>query len=562
MIASGSNGGIDGFFFDNMNDRPIREPQWREYTIEGPVAEDALNIAFGVMLEGGGITAGFDHVRLSVSTKQGQWEPVAIVDGGFETDQGWRKAGTAVEMANLDRPDREAPQGKHWMKITLAKEFTPKPISSAQPKRGERVSVPLSTGLSASVPLVLDDETVKITPQQSSALAALKKEIEQMSNARDKSTSMADVVTAWAVLRHFYPYWDVVDVNWDNRLVPSLQSAATENGTCEAHSIVMRRFLAEIKDGHAGVYDQNISYAYVPIAARLVEGQMIVAGSKTDEVSAGDVIVAINGQSAREWFLQKHDLISGSNAWRVFNAAEELESGPKDTIVRLTVEQKDSTRKDVELIYKEEKVVREVRPEAVTELHSGVWYIDLTRATSEVIKPKLPDLAKAKGVVFDVRGYPTDAGADILPHLIDAAEHDRWMHIPHFLAPGGLPAEWTSEGWDLEPEEPKVTANRIFLTDGRAISYAESVMGYIKDSKLAFIIGSTTAGTNGNIVRVELPSGLNFFFTGMQVTDHDGKSRFHGLGVEPDKVVKPTLAGIRAGRDEQLESAIEYLEGK
>jgi C-terminal processing protease CtpA/Prc len=84
-------------------------------------------------------------------------------------------------------------------------------------------------------------------------------------------------------------------------------------------------------------------------------------------------------------------------------------------------------------------------------------------------------------------------------------------------------------------------------------------MGYIKDRKLAFIIGSTTAGTNGNVVRVDLPTGLLFFFTGMRVTRHDGVSRFHGLGVEPDQVVKPSIEGIRAGRDELLESALDYL---
>jgi hypothetical protein len=46
----------------------------------------------------------------------------------------------------------------------------------------------------------------------------------------------------------------------------------------------------------------------------------------------------------------------------------------------------------------------------------------------------------------------------------------------------------------------------------------------------------------------------------MKVTHHDGTSRFHLLGIEPDKVVKETLAGIRAGRDEVLESAVEYLQ--
>jgi len=31
-------------FFDNMGDRPIREPEWRPYAVEGTVADDAENV--------------------------------------------------------------------------------------------------------------------------------------------------------------------------------------------------------------------------------------------------------------------------------------------------------------------------------------------------------------------------------------------------------------------------------------------------------------------------------------------------------------------------------------
>ena len=199
-------------------------------------------------------------------------------------------------------------------------------------------------------------------------------------------------------------------------------------------------------------------------------------------------------------------------------------------------------------------------PNEITELHPGIWYVDLTRASGESIEAKLPNLSRANGVIFDVRGYPTDAAVSLLTHMIDAPENDRWMHIPHYLAPAAPPAGWEDIGWDLKPEKPAITKNRVFLTDGRAISYAESIMGYVKDKKLATIIGSTTAGTNGDVVMVELPSGNRFWFTGLKVTRHDGTDRFHLLGVEPDKVVKQTLAGIRAGRDEVLESAVNYLQ--
>lgn len=46
-------GGTTGFL-DYMGDRPIRDPEWRFYEIEGNVAEDAEAIAFGLLLKSGG----------------------------------------------------------------------------------------------------------------------------------------------------------------------------------------------------------------------------------------------------------------------------------------------------------------------------------------------------------------------------------------------------------------------------------------------------------------------------------------------------------------------------
>ena len=47
--------------------------------------------------------------------------------------------------------------------------------------------------------------------------------------------------------------------------------------------------------------------------------------------------------------------------------------------------------------------------------------------------------------------------------------------------------------------------NVVFMTNGSAISYAESYMGYIEGYKLATIIGQPTAGTNGNTNPLILP---------------------------------------------------------
>jgi hypothetical protein len=189
----------------------------------------------------------------------------------------------------------------------------------------------------------------------------------------------------------------------------------------------------------------------------------------------------------------------------------------------------------------------------------GVWYVDLTRAQMTDVTPMLEKLTTAVGVVFDMRGYPTDAGAQILPHLIDAAESDRWMHVAKIVGPFGQAAGWQSFGWDLKPARPRVSGTIVFLTDGRAISYAESVMGYVSGRKLGTTIGSTTAGTNGGTARFSVPGGFSIAFTGGRVTAHDGRTPHHLVGITPDIPVALTVTALREGRDEPLERALAFV---
>ena len=52
-----------------------------------------------------------------------------------------------------------------------------------------------------------------------------------------------------------------------------------------------------------------------------------------------------------------------------------------------------------------------------------------------------------------------------------------------------------------------------------------------------------------------LPGGLSVQFTGIEVRHADGR-QLQRVGLPIDVAVRPTLAGIRAGRDEVLERAL------
>lgn len=84
-------------------------------------------------------------------------------------------------------------------------------------------------------------------------------------------------------------------------------------------------------------------------------------------------------------------------------------------------------------------------------------------------------------------------------------------------------------------------------------------MGHVRDDSLGSIIGAPTAGANGNVATFVVPGGFRVAFTGMRVTRHDGRTPIHIVGIQPDVIVQPTLAGFRLGRDEVLERALSIL---
>ena len=547
-------------FFDNMGDRPIREPEWRPYAIEGTVADDAENVAFGVMAMGA-VTADFDAVELAVKGTTGEWTAVSIQDSGFEeavTERqqgGWFRAG--LSPATISRADGHAPEGRQFVR------FAPPPAGAVDaelfpenpPTPGAHADVELASGLVARVPLALTESQARPDPArdaQRDALRAALAAVAGPSDSPDLDQRLADVVVAWNVFRHFYPYWPEAGVDWDARLRPQLEAARGADNRAAQRDAV-RSLVADARDGHGFVADaKEAERADLPVTLAVIEDRLIVTSSAVpSEAPVGAVVTTIDGVPAADRLARAMSLASGTAQWRRFRATQSLSSGGKGATVRLGLDSGQGPR-PVTLGYGTSPPA-EKRPLPVSEMEPGLWYVDLTRASMADVTSRLDALAGARGVVFDVRGYPTDAGAGILPHLLDAPETDRWMHVAKIVGPFGEAAGWFDFGWDMKPAAPHIAGRVVFLTDGRAISYAESVMGYVADRHLATIVGRPTAGTNGNVASFVTPSGFRVSFTGMRVTRHDGRSPHHLVGVQPDVALAPTLAGVRAGRDEVLE---------
>jgi C-terminal processing protease CtpA/Prc len=102
------------------------------------------------------------------------------------------------------------------------------------------------------------------------------------------------------------------------------------------------------------------------------------------------------------------------------------------------------------------------------------------------------------------------------------------------------------------------TGKIVVLIDDRAISHAEHSCLFLAEASGATFVGSPTHGANGDITAMRLPGALRMWFTGAEVRHVDGR-QLQKVGIQPDIVARPTLAGLRAGKDEVLDRALGYL---
>lgn len=404
--------------------------------------------------------------------------------------------------------------------------------------------------LQARLPLVLQPESAQDTPAPRPPQL----------DPRDLSVQEvreALIIDVWAVLRHFYPYQREVRVPWEAVLRQALRDTADD--TTEADMIDSIRTLTRaLEDGHARVEREGRhGHRWLPIRATCIDDAWVVTASQTPTLEPGDVITHIDGAPARPRAAAIAERLSGTQGWRDFRACtwDGLRAHSGQTAV-LDV-QRDGRDRSVPVEYSLFKPLPPARPEAFTALEPGVLYVDLTRLSWTDLKPRIPEMVAARGIVFDLRGYPIH-NDDLLDHLLTGPEDASWMHVPRFIEPGGVPVGHADIGWNRRPSEPHIGAPTVFLTDASAISYAESILLYVQTHGLGTLVGSTTAGANGDIVRHDTLAGFYVVFSGMQVTRRDG-SPFHNEGVAPDIAVQPTRAGIAEGRDEVLERGLEEL---
>jgi C-terminal processing protease CtpA/Prc len=379
-------------------------------------------------------------------------------------------------------------------------------------------------------------------------------------------------IRAWNVIEHFYPYKSLLDTAWSDVLPAILRDFEAARDAPD-YGRAVARLASRLSDAHAYVagpaYERGVvDDGYPPIRVRVIEGQPIVTrifdttAARSAGISIGDVVQSVDGTPAPERLRALEQLTAAATSHdRTNRAALTFMNGPPGSMVRLGLTDAAGRRKEAVLERRHEDVNtlyhRERAGEIVRILPGNVGYVDLDRLTLDMLDSMFTRLARTRAIIFDMRGYPTGTIWAIAPRLTDSARIVARLETP--LVGHNSPAPGVDAFHQVVEPAPVAQRYRgrvLMLMDERSVSQAEHTGLYLKAVSGATFVGSPTAGTNGEITTISLPGGLTMGFTGQAVTFPDGR-QLQRVGLIPDFEVRPTVAGIRAGRDEVLEAALQ-----
>ncbi len=371
----------------------------------------------------------------------------------------------------------------------------------------------------------------------------------------------------WGIVHYFYPYLDLIG-DWDAvlpRAVNEMLRAKDQDEYTAAAIGIMRN----VEDTHTSVSGTPAvaritgGRSPMPIEVRQIEHRWIVT-RLLDEKAAygfdvGDELVSIDGEpaAARATRLGRW-LTASTPAGLRYLLSLRMTGGDEGSTGVAIVEKADGTRRELRAVRKRAWYSAARKSDPWRLITPDLGYVDLRVLTVAQIDAMLDAMRGTKSIIFDMRGYPNAVAYPMIGRF-----NTRGVKIGAIFrrklvqAPIGNETEFTIEFRQELPRssKSKYAGTTFMLVDERTISQAEHTGIWLQAANGTRFVGSQTAGADGDVTWFYLPGGLRVNMTGHDVRHTDGR-QLQRVGLVPEVKVAPTVAGIRAHRDEELEAAI------
>lgn len=373
----------------------------------------------------------------------------------------------------------------------------------------------------------------------------------------------------WNMISYFHPTRFLMDQSWDTTLLKFIPLIRSATDDLAFHKTFLQ-LVAHINDTHGFTGSTFLSdffgNHYPKLKIEYIEQKTVV--TKVDptnpDIKVGDVVNKISGipieylrdslrvfiPASNENALQRdlHKLMIRG----LFNSTMQLElEDAEGHSFSSSLRRLDNGQGNFIWAYEDLKPVWTVTS-------CGYGYVNLGKLMVSQLHLMYNDLKNTPAIIFDVRNYPNGVIWDLVKYLY--AEPTTWSYLTHpdNTYPGWY--NWGDNKFDAGNfSNPNPYSGKVYiLVNAESQSHSEYTVMGLQQHPNAFTIGSQTAGADGNVVYLVLPGGIYTYWTSLGVYYPDS-TLAQRVGVKIDSVVTPTIEGIRQGRDEVLEAALDCL---
>lgn len=379
----------------------------------------------------------------------------------------------------------------------------------------------------------------------------------------------------WNVIQYFFPYKYLTDKDWNNCLseyIPKFLDAKNEL----EYELAAIQIIGDAKDTHANIWGgtnnkmrKTRGWNSPPFRLGYIENKLVIIDYFDDEkwlktnLRLGDIITHINGITVNS-IIQEELLIhpASNQSTQLRDICRDIFRSKQDSVLITTLRNQNTFKTKIELhnpktikgFYISYKLEKE-KP-SFKKFESNIGYITLKNITHKDFKTIREKLKDTKSIIVDIRGRPA---ISVIHNLGGFFTSKKSWFVKHTEPNINNPGEFTfSASKFIQPREKFYKGKVILLVNQFTQSHGEYTAMAIQAGDNVTTIGSTTAGADGNTSTFYLPGGLMTMISGIGVYYPDGKET-QRIGIVPDIEVLPTIKGIKEGRDEVLEKAIEII---
>ena len=380
----------------------------------------------------------------------------------------------------------------------------------------------------------------------------------------------------WNMVEYFFPYKHLFKQNWSEQLKEFLPQFVANNSPL-SYRLTCWRLINNLHDTHASIYRDSLLNNWTgmngpAISFKIIDKKVIITDFLDDSlanfetVKIGDEILTVDGQTITEirkkfdsYMCASNETVADRNfIWRFLLWSNE------DSL-NVTYRRGNKIGKAfIHLYYHPPFQNGDTwRMPMYKLLSDDIGYINIGKIKTDSLPVIFKTFENTKGIVIDIRNYPKEFMPYVMGKYLKPTNTPFVRYTgPDYSYPGAFKYIGYIKNGKTDTDDVKIYKGQvIILVNEQTQSSAEYTTMALRTAPGAVVIGSQTAGADGDISIVPMPGGFNTIFSGLGIFYPDGKET-QGVGIVPDIFVYPTQNGIASGKDEVLEAAVKYIKNR